>query len=123
MKPTEAQLAKRLPVWEALSEFFLDTELQPSDHDRIAGVLAASKYSVVEIENILIDEVCPVCKLNMYSVAGEWMGFDTNWLKERMSPRFDKRPRFRFWSFLAHRLMYARHWKKVKARMLELRAN
>lgn len=28
MKPTEAQLAERLPVWEALSDFFLDTELQ-----------------------------------------------------------------------------------------------
>jgi hypothetical protein len=32
--PPEAQITERMPVWDALSEFFLDTELQPDDHER-----------------------------------------------------------------------------------------
>ena len=32
---------ERLPVWEALSEFFLDTELDETDHERIARVRQA----------------------------------------------------------------------------------
>ncbi len=36
MKVTEALIEERLPAWEALSEFFLDTQLQPDDYERIA---------------------------------------------------------------------------------------
>jgi hypothetical protein len=122
MKPSEAQLAERLPVWEALSEFFLDTELQPFEYDHIAGKLAASRFDVDELEDILINEVCPVCRSNLLTPAGEWIGFEPDWLKEQISPRIGKRPRFQFWRVLRHGWMYARKWKKVKARMLELRA-
>jgi len=122
MKPSEAQLAERLPVWEALSEFFLDTQLQAADYERIAKVLAATKYSERQIEDILIEEVSPVCKLNMYSVAGEWIGFDSDWLKEKIGARFGRRSKFRRLFGWLHRWMYASHWKKVKARLLELRA-
>lgn len=122
MKPTEAQLAERLPVWEALSEFFLDNELGESDYEHIAKVLAVSNYTIEQIENILIEEVCPVCKLNMYSVAGEWIGFNPDWLKEKIGARLGKRSPFRRLSGRLHRWMYAKHWEKVKARILELRA-
>jgi len=81
MKPTEAQLVERLPVWEALSQFFLDNELGESDYEHIAKVLAVTKYTEEQIADILIEEVCPACKLNMYSVAGEWICFDSDWLK------------------------------------------
>jgi hypothetical protein len=122
MKPTEAQLAERLPVWEALSEFFLDTELQKSDYERIAGILAATRYTEGQIEDILIGEVCPVCKWNAFDPAGEWIGFDRDWLKEKIGPRFGKRPRFRPWFVLRHRWMYADNWDRVRARVSELRA-
>ena len=122
MKPTEAQLAERLPAWEALSEFFLDTELQKSDYERIAGILAATKYSEDELEDILVEEVCPVCRGNALTPAGEWIGFDPDWLKEQISPRYDRRLRFRCWFVLLHHWMYAGHWEKVKVRILELRA-
>jgi hypothetical protein len=122
MKPTEAQLAERLPVWEALSDFFLDTELQTSDYERLAKVLAATKYTEGQIEDILIEEVFPVCKVNMCSMAGEWIGFDSDWLKEQIGARFGRRSKSRGLSGRLHRWMYAAHWKKVKARMLELRA-
>ena len=88
MKPTEAQIAERLPVWEVLSDFFLDTELQPSDYERIAEVLAASSYSEEQIEEILMGEICPVCRFNAFSPAGEWESFGSAWLKENLVPRF-----------------------------------
>ncbi|HXT11729.1 MAG TPA: hypothetical protein VN873_09215 [Candidatus Angelobacter sp.] len=122
MKPSEAQIAERLPVWEALSEFFLDTELQPSDYERIARVLAASKYSKEEIEEILIGEVCPVCRSNALSLAGEWLGFNPSWLKEKISPFFGRHPRFKLWFVLRNSWIYARHWKTVRQRLVKLRS-
>lgn len=121
MKPTEVQIEERLPIWDALSEFFLDTELEPNDYERIAQRLAASAYSENEIEDILVCEVCPVCRWNMVSVAGEWSGFDEEWLKEKIGARYGKRFRFQFLFASRHRWMYARHWNKVKSRISEIR--
>ena len=123
MKATEAQIEERMPVWEALSEFFLDNELQPDDYERIAQKLAVTTYTEREIEEILISEVCPVCKWNLLSIAGEWAGFNQDWLKKKISPRFGKRPRFRSLFVLRHRWLYARHWNKIKTRMSEIRVS
>lgn len=117
--PTEAQIAERMPVWEALSEFFLDTELQPEDLTWIAKILAGSRYSTHELEEILFYEVYPVCKWNMLSVAGEWAFFPLDWIKEKMSARYDRRPRLRLG--FHQRWMYMNHWTKVRAQIEELR--
>ena len=121
MKATEAQIAERLPVWEALSEFFLDTDLQPDDYVCIARKLAATTYTENEIEEILVCEVCPVCRWNMLWIAGEWAGFDRAWLKKRIGPRYGKKVKFRRLFELRHRGIYAPHWNKVKTRMSEIR--
>ena len=121
MKATEAQIEDRLPVWVALSEFFLDTELQPEDHERIARTLAASSYTESEIEGILIGEVCPILKWNMLSVAGEWACFDPEMLKKKIGLIVGKRPRFKYLYVLMHRWMYARHWDRVRAEIAEMR--
>ena len=105
----------RLPVWTALSELFLDTELQEDDHRRIAAVLAASPYTAKELDEILRCEVTPVLKPNLLCVAGEWAGFDQSWLQEQLTPRINLRPFFRprvFW-------MMRRRWKHI----LELTAH
>jgi hypothetical protein len=117
--PTEAQIQERMPVWDALSEFFLDTELQPDDHERIAKILAASRYSEKDLDGILAYEVYPACKWNMLCVAGEWAGFHPDWIKEKIAPRYDRRPILKL-GFL-QRWMFARHWTKVRARIAELR--
>jgi hypothetical protein len=122
MKATEAQIEERLPVWEALSEFFLDTSLQSKDFERIAKKLAATGYTENEIEEILMGEVCPVCERNMVSLAGEWLGFNQDWLKEKISPRIGRHPKFRSLFILRHPWIYAWQWKKVKTRMSEIRA-
>ena len=64
---------ERLPVWTALSDLFLDTELLDADIQRIAEVLAKSPYGVAEIADILRDEVLPAFAQNLLSLAGEWV--------------------------------------------------
>ena len=110
---------ERFPVWEALSEFFLDTELQDHDHDRIATTLAASRYSTIEIKDILDYEVSPACKWNLYSVAGEWAGFHPNWIVESIAPRKNRRPRIRL--PLLSRWMFRSHWQSVVRRIDAIR--
>ena len=106
-------------MWNALSEFFLDTELQESDYRRIASALAASPYTVGEIEEILRCEVYPACHQNLLCIAGEWRGFDGEWLVEHVAPCFGKRPRRRIPRL--HAWMFKRHWKKTQQLVDEIR--
>ncbi len=92
--PTTHGLEDRLPVWKAFSELFLDSDLQGEDYDRIARVVARSPYSEAELWDILRYEVYPVCRRNLRSVAGEWSGFDDDWLIGHVAPRCGRRPLF-----------------------------
>jgi hypothetical protein len=69
---SEAEFARRLPVWTALSDLFLDTELTDADYAQIAGALSASGYGRSELQRILQQEVAPTFGWNLLSVAGEW---------------------------------------------------
>ena len=75
-----SDLVARRPVWDALSTLFLDTDVSILRAYR-SRVLAASPYSLPELEQILIDEVYPVCWANILAVAGEWAAFDPEWLE------------------------------------------
>lgn len=81
---SENDIEKRFPVWEALSDLFLDTELDEAAHQYISKVILASGYAPEEIHNILWKEVFPAVGDNLRCVAGEWAGFDREWLKERI---------------------------------------
>jgi hypothetical protein len=76
----DAEVDRRKPVWAALSELWLDTELADGDLFRIAGAMRRSGYSVGELRDIYLYEVAPVVFPNLLSVAGEWAGFDEDWL-------------------------------------------
>lgn len=120
---TDADIPRRTPVWNALSELWRDTELRPEDYDRIAETLARSGYSLQQLREIYRFEVAPVLFPNLMSVAGEWAGFDAEWL-HRSIIRFQrgKRPFLRFlvvtgvgrwivtWATEAH-------WKKLVDRV------
>ena len=93
IKPAAEDLAARQPVWEALSDMFLDTDTSLSRQWR-ADQLARSPYSIEQLEFILINEVYLICKYNLLSVAGEWAGFDPEWLKEKILRHLDSRFRF-----------------------------
>jgi hypothetical protein len=106
-----SQPEERLPVWDALAQFFLDDELQPGDYERIANVLADSRYSLAELEDILRHEVYPACKWNLICVAGAWGTWGEEWIMEHIAPRKDRRPRFSLPPLLASG--YRNHWKAV----------
>jgi hypothetical protein len=76
-------LARRHALWEALSELWLDNELQSRDVARIAAVIAASPYTLAQVHAIQAFEVAPAVSGNLALVAGEWAYFDPTWLRER----------------------------------------
>jgi hypothetical protein len=76
----DAEIARRKPVWAALSELWLDTELEEDGLRRIAGVMEASGYPIVALRDIYLYEVAPVVCGNLLVVAGEWAGFNQEWL-------------------------------------------
>jgi hypothetical protein len=87
----EAEVGRRKPVWAALSELWLDTELTEDDLRRIAGVMRRSGYSVGQLREIYLFEVAPVVSPNLLAVAGEWSGFDEGWLFSEATRRARKR--------------------------------
>ncbi|NVK74164.1 hypothetical protein C0J08_14065 [Marinomonas sp. CT5] len=81
---SESEIDKRFPVWNALSDLFLDTELDAITYRYIAKVVVESGYEPQEIHDILWKEVLPAVGDNLRIVAGEWAGFNPEWLKERI---------------------------------------
>ena len=86
---------QRIPIWIALSEFYLDTELDESDFDRIANKIKASPYSFDEVKKINKYEVFPVLGYNLLDVAGEWAGFDETWLIDSILKSIEKKNLFK----------------------------
>jgi hypothetical protein len=75
----DESLKKRKAVWIALSDLFLDTDVSLA-YGYIGRVCADSAFTLDELKEILMDEVAPVCSRNLLSVAGEWSGFEEEWL-------------------------------------------
>lgn len=92
--PAAADLPCRRPVWDALSELFLDTDPAIFRAQRIDR-LAASPYSLEALEYILTEELYPVCIHNLRCVAGEWAAFDPDWLETRILHNQQPRRRWR----------------------------
>lgn len=83
----------RIPVWNALSDLYLDTDVTLS-HASIVRTLAASPYSLDALHEMLMYDVHPAVYQNLMSVAGEWAGFDEAWLVERIAA-VRRQPRWR----------------------------
>jgi len=102
-------LKTRKPLWIALSDLFLDTELQEYNHAHIATAMFESGYSFAEIEDILMLEVFPVCIANLHS---EWAGFHEDWVIKMIIK--SKRPnRYRQWVNRRYFWMIKDDWDKV----------
>ena len=86
LKPVSEDIDSRRAVWQALSDLFLDTDTSLSREWR-ARQLSQSPYSLDELEEILVTEVYPACRGNLFSIAGEWAGFDMHWLEGRIHRR------------------------------------
>jgi hypothetical protein len=68
---THDELARRKPVWEAMSDLFLDTETRWSV-PYVARRCAESTYDDEVLERVFWGEVFPEAIGNMLQVAGEW---------------------------------------------------
>ena len=78
------EIERRLEVWQAFSDLFLDTELTERDYEFIAKAVIKSGYSPSEIRTILWFEVFPVLESNLLTPAGVWAGYPPEWLKENI---------------------------------------
>ena len=108
------EIERKLPVWHALSELFVDTELQPTDYRRIADALQASGYSPDELREILADEVAPAFGSNLLSVAGEWVPWSEEEVRAIMM-RSGKRVRLlKAITRRAFRRYVAAEWTKIR---------
>lgn len=123
LQPSAQDLASREPVWEALSDMFLDTDVSISRQWR-AEQLAESPYSIEQLEFILVDEVYPVCKYNLLSIAGEWSGFDPVWLKAKILSRLGSSLRFLHGLNLGRLTVHvSSEWRATKKAILAARSS
>ncbi|MEP9319503.1 hypothetical protein ABKS89_20365 [Pseudomonas sp. LABIM340] len=112
----------RESVWLALSELWLDTELDDDGRAAIAGTLSISGFSMDELEAIYRLEVAPVVWANTWVTAGVWDGFDPDWLFEHC--RRNQRRRTSLWHRgrcrLLRKAMTAavdEDWRKIRAQL------
>lgn len=114
MNPLELKLAARRPVWEALSEMFLDNDVALG-RDWRAARLAESPYSLDALDDILADEVYPVCKANLMCVAGVWSEFDLDWLESAILRRASRPRWFSSWLRFRRRVpLVADEWRETR---------
>ena len=71
----------------AISELFLDTELDDATFLRLRDELRASRLSLPELDAIYHDEVAPILCRNLSTTAGVWDGFDPDWLEREIGRR------------------------------------
>jgi len=114
----EINIKDKTPIWIALSEFYLDTELDQTDFKIIAKAIHKSPFSLEEAKQINKYEVFPVLQLNRLIITGEWGGFDKEWLVNRITTSLKRRNVFKriiylfyYWLF---KWMNRRYWKSVE---------
>ena len=124
MRRAEAEtedLDARIPVWAALSELYLDTDVRLF-HDSIARALASSPYALDVLERILRDEVHPALYTNLLQVAGEWAGFDDAWLVDHVQ-RVRRQPLWRRRLTHASFGLVREHWRALVPMIHDARTN
>ena len=120
-------IEERKPIWIALSNFYLDTELQESDFRHIAFKIIESPYSFEKVKEINKYEIFPVLQANLMSVAGEWAGFDEKWLVNSIKESLAKRNTVKKIgiesSYLTLKWMCKEYWEKLEKVYNELKSN
>ncbi|MGF6960291.1 DUF7079 family protein [Paraburkholderia youngii] len=122
LKPDEIE--RRLPVWVALSELFLDTEFDEIACRYVAERLRCSGFELQELEDILRDEVAPAFWPNLV-VAGEWSGWSPEAVRDIVLGHLEKQSNGARLPVIVRRKWrqrtmepVARDWEKVKAMLI-----
>ena|SRR5688572_26148903 len=113
METDPAEIERKLPVWAAFSNLFLDTELQDQEYRSIARTLRSSGYSPDQLRSILLDEVAPAFVFNLVDVAGEWTPWSEDDVRRIMLRSRSALPPIQW----VKRRMFKRHveaeWEKI----------
>lgn len=113
---SDAEIARRLPVWCALSDAFLDTELDEQTYRHMAQVIRAQGFTAAEAEAVFRDEVAPAFAANLWSVAGEWAGWSEDTVRARVLSG-----RGGFLPAVVNRVILGRHiddeWARIAAHL------
>ncbi len=124
---TDSELSRRKPVWSVLSDLWLDNELHDHDLSRIANVLFESGYSKKKLKMIYEQEVAPVVYTNLLNPAGEWAGFEDEWLHKQILISLNSRTK---WNRLMLRLKQVlmfhatkQYWNDIEIRLDLLKNN
>lgn len=126
-KYSSQAIIDRKPVWSALSDLFLDTDVT-LHYDYIVRTCAASPFTIDELEAILKNEVAPVVLPNLYDIAGEWAGFDEDWLVKAICKQGTKniKPHQKLRVPLGNlglRDYTGKHWLAIGGKIAEFRKN
>ena len=108
-----AEIERKLPVWHALSELFLDTELQPLDYEHIARRISRSGFTPGELRAILEKEVAPAFVVNLLSVAGEWVPWQEDEVRDIMARSDRSLPQMRWFKRRLFRRHLQSEWDKI----------
>ncbi len=111
---SESEVARRLPVWIALSEVFLDTQLDALDYQFMAAAIRAAGFSSAEAHAIFRDDVAPAFAGNLRVIAGQWAGWPDDVVRERVLARRCSRGA-RLCNRLFDQRLLAREWSKIAA--------
>jgi hypothetical protein len=116
---SEDEIARRTPMWCALAELFLDTEMEVRNYRDVAEAAQAGGFSIEEVRRILEAEVFPAFVFNILDIAGEWAGFHPDDVRKRVLGVLGQisgyRPRNPSWTLLFRSKFMATEWPKVEA--------
>ncbi|MEO3432620.1 hypothetical protein [Inquilinus sp. CAU 1745] len=117
----EVWIERRLPVWVALSELFIDTELQPAAYDAIARTIRQAGIGRAEALTILKEEVAPVFYSNTLSIAGNWTGWPEAEVRGSIMEHLSRGPVRRQVAVVAAKIWrsYAERWEEVARRLTD----
>lgn len=123
MSLSQEEVQKRIPLWLAISQLYIDNEVGEYDFNRIVGEILKNDFSFDEAEKILIEEVAPVCCWNLYATAGVWTAFDEEDLVNKILKNIYKQevfPPYHWYiasvysKFLTAKMIWE-DWEKVRA--------
>lgn len=77
-------------LWVALSDLWLDTELDEERLVEIADVVRESHLTEAQLDHVFEVELAPFLGRNNLTIAGVWDGFDPEWVCAQARQRSHK---------------------------------
>jgi hypothetical protein len=114
------EIEERMPLWQAFSELFRDTEMSEPEWNFLVDTLRISGLPTDMLRHILEREVAPAFYPNVLSIAGNWTGWTEDAVRSTMLAALQSAESspLRHWL----RRLVSRHyacceWKKIETRL------